>query len=184
MSSNTNPDGRSVFLLILFYGTIALTSPVRQMPFVLAMTLVLAGLLIWLSVVDFCRFEIPDSATLAIAGLGILAILSLVPAQVVFHLFAAALGFLLFWGIGELIFRVTRQEGLGIGDAKLFGAAAIWVGWAGLPSLVLIASLTGIFFAILKRIRQSGEYDRRIPFGPFLSLALFLVWLYGPIQIW
>ena len=65
---------------------------------------------------------------------------------------------------------------LGIGDAKLFGAGAMWVGILGLPSVLLVAALTGIAYAVIAK-----RHAKRVPFGPFIGVGVLTVWLYGPI---
>ena len=73
-------------------------------------------------------------------------------------------------------------DGLGRGDAKLLAAGGAWCGWIGLPFIVLIASLGGIIQGLISGAFR-GEARRPIPFGPALSLAIFLVWIYSRFNI-
>ena len=52
----------------------------------------------------------------------------------------AAAGFAVFWSIGAAYRRYRGRDGLGGGDAKLLAAAGAWVGWQGLPLVVLIGA--------------------------------------------
>jgi leader peptidase (prepilin peptidase)/N-methyltransferase len=71
-----------------------------------------------------------------------------------------------------------------LGDAKLLAASGAWVSWTGLPSVVLIAALAGLVFAVIRARRGGGiEAAARVPFGTFLCLGTWIVWLYGPLQI-
>jgi len=72
--------------------------------------------------------------------------------------------------------RLRGRDGLGRGDAKLLAAGGAWCGWAGLPLIVLISSalaLIALLFPSFKKMARSGE----IPFGPFLALAIAVVWM-------
>ncbi len=83
-------------------------------------------------------------------------------------------GFLLL--IRVLFERLRGAPGLGLGDVKFAGAAALWVGASGLPLLFFVAStatLLGIgLLVMLGRLGPQDLGTRRIPFGPGLSLGL------------
>lgn len=82
-------------------------------------------------------------------------------------------------------YRALRgRDGLGGGDAVLLAAAGSWVGWHGLPSVVLIASVAGLVEALARRLAGTElRSDTRIAFGPHLALGFWLVWLYGPLTL-
>jgi leader peptidase (prepilin peptidase)/N-methyltransferase len=68
--------------------------------------------------------------------------------------------------------------GLGGGDIKFAGAAGFWVGWQGIPWLLLMASLSGLVFALIALERHSqNNLKRRLPFGPFLCGGTFAIWM-------
>ena len=93
----------------------------------------------------------------------------------------AALGYL-FLRSGGLVYRRLRgRDGLGQGDAKLLAAAGAWLGAAALPQVILIAALAALAAALCLRL-AGVRLDARsaLPFGPFLALAPWLLWLYGP----
>ena len=87
-------------------------------------------------------------------------------------------------GYGALLllngaYRAARgRGGLGLGDAKLLAGAGAWLGWMGLPFVVLIASACGIVFVAALRIfgRELTAHDA-LPFGPFLCAGAMVVWL-------
>jgi leader peptidase (prepilin peptidase)/N-methyltransferase len=57
------------------------------------------------------------------------------------------------------------------------GAGGAWVGWIGLPSVLLWASLAGLGVAVgalVMRRRLSGS--DRLPFGAFLAVGVWLTW--------
>jgi prepilin signal peptidase PulO-like enzyme (type II secretory pathway) len=88
------------------------------------------------------------------------------------ELIGAGGGFLLFWAIGEAHYRLRGTEGLGLGDAKLLGAAGAWLGWRDLPLVILIAASGALAAAAVGLLRQ-----REIPFGPWLAAAFMALWL-------
>jgi leader peptidase (prepilin peptidase)/N-methyltransferase len=72
------------------------------------------------------------------------------------------------------------REGLGMGDVKLFAAAGAWVGAAGLPPTLLIASLAGLVYAgVYLRGTSRTIALERVPFGAGLCIGLWLTWNLG-----
>ena len=82
---------------------------------------------------------------------------------------------------GALYRQLRRRDGLGGGDPKLFGAIGAWVGPIGLPSVLLIGALTALAWHVLKR--DGTQRTAEIPFGAFLAIAGWLVWVFGPLQL-
>jgi leader peptidase (prepilin peptidase)/N-methyltransferase len=136
----------------------------------------LAAVLAWASIIDARRLILPDALTLPLILLGVL-LACLEPPSLTDRLVGAACGFLVFFGIARLYRTWRGRDGLGLGDAKLLAAAGAWVGWPGLSSVVLIAAMGGLAWAVLTR----PPADRPIPFGPFLAAGFWLVWRFGPL---
>ncbi len=134
------------------------------------------------AVVDSRHLVLPDILVLPLIPAGIMLHAWLVPAAWVDHLAGALAGFALFAAIAWIYRGLRRREGLGLGDAKLLAAAGAWVGWIGLPSMILLGALFGLLTALLLRLagREVGRATA-FPFGPGLALAFWLVWLYGPL---
>ena len=153
--------------------------------------------LLALAVIDARHFLLPDVLTLPLIPAGLAATWLLNPAQLPAHLLGAALGFAVFAAIAWAYRRLRGREGLGRGDAKLLAAAGAWVGWAGLPGVVVLAAVGALltllcarFFAQRRRF-VTGVPDpacpklsatTAVPFGPFLALGFWITWLYGPLQ--
>ena|SRR5690349_20188138 len=136
--------------------------------------LALASLL--LAWIDLRRGIIPDWLNAAIAVLGLARIVILV--DWVLALSTAAEGILtgaIVWLLRWLYFRLRQRQGLGLGDVKLLAASAIWVGIAGIPMLLLVASLTALAAAgILHLAGAKMTRQTALPFGPFLALGLLV----------
>ncbi|MDT3844582.1 MAG: prepilin peptidase [Bacillota bacterium] len=79
----------------------------------------------------------------------------------------------------SLIFdRVTGKESLGGGDIKLFFAAGLYLGATGGLLCVMVSCFIGLIFAW-------GMRQERIPFGPSISAAFMITFLFGdPVIRW
>jgi leader peptidase (prepilin peptidase)/N-methyltransferase len=142
----------------------------------------LGWILLTLALIDVRVFRLPDVLTLPLAVLGLVAAWMLAPEHFLAHVLGAIAGFAVF-ALVALAYRYVRgRSGLGLGDAKLLAAAGAWVGIAGLPSVVLIASVTALLVVLGARIaRRPLRADSAIPFGAFLAVGTWMVWLYAPL---
>ncbi len=141
---------------------------------------VLGWTLLALAWIDAEHMFLPDMLTLPLVLAGLGACVLLDRWSVVDHALGAALGYLAFRAIAAFYQAWRGRTGLGGGDAKLLAAAGAWLGWQALPWVVLEASLAGIAAALTARVL--GRHISRataLPFGPFLAIAIWLVWLYG-----
>jgi leader peptidase (prepilin peptidase)/N-methyltransferase len=139
---------------------------------------ILGWWLLALGWIDARHWLLPDALTLPLAVAGLAAALAIDPADFTGRLFGAAVGYLALRAVAWLYRRLRGRDGLGEGDAKLLAAAGAWVGVAGLPQVVLIAALAGLVAALCLRLAgvRLGPASA-LPFGPFLALATWLVWL-------
>lgn len=145
-------------------------------------TAVLGWWLLALSVIDLEHFWLPDGLTLPLIPGGLAVTYAFMPDMLLHHVLGAAIGYLALTGVAWLYARTRRQQGLGDGDPRLFAAAGAWVGWAGLPMVLLLAAVAGLLAAVVLRLRGrelSGQ--SAIAFGPYLALGLWLTWLYAPL---
>jgi leader peptidase (prepilin peptidase)/N-methyltransferase len=140
-------------------------------------TAVLAALLLIAAAIDIRTMRIPNALNAAIAAAGLLATW-LLQRDIVAALLGLGLGYG-FIVLANLIYRTVRgRDGVGMGDAKLLGGAGAWVGWAGLPFVVLIASAAGIVYvAGLRLVGKPVTGTHALPFGPFLCAAIMIVWV-------
>jgi leader peptidase (prepilin peptidase) / N-methyltransferase len=133
----------------------------------------LCAVLAW---IDIRHGIIPDWLNLAIAGLGLVKTLMIGDPSAALQAVGegAAIG-ALFWLLRRLYFAYRKIQGLGLGDVKLLAAAGIWVGIAGLPMLLLVATLTALACAgIMHAAGRSLTAEASMPFGPFLATGLLL----------
>jgi leader peptidase (prepilin peptidase) / N-methyltransferase len=142
----------------------------------------LCAVLAWIDIRDGI---IPDSLNLAIAGLGLLKILLTADAAAAIE--ALGEGLIVagaFWLLRRLYFSIRGIQGLGLGDVKFLGAAGIWVGLAGIPLVLLIATVTALACAGLAQLSgRALTAQTSLSFGPFLAGGLLLtsgLQQYGP----
>lgn len=151
---------------------------------VVGASVVLVVALVALSTVDWLTFRLPDAITLPLAVAGVIVHWDAGQAEIISRLLAAFAGFgLLFvaaWGYEA----VRGRAGLGLGDAKLYAAAGAWLGFEGLASVMLYAALAALLGVAVAMLRgHPVGMSTRLPFGPFLAIAIWIVWIYGPIGV-
>ncbi len=141
--------------------------------------LVFVVLLLWLSWIDLKVLLLPDILTLSLMWLGLLSNaygVFVTPSQAII---GAVLGYVSFFSISRLYFYMRKKEGLGQGDAKLLAAIGAWLGWQVLPTVVLIAALLNLLWALCLCLRQSskGIKQHYFPFGPALAISAMSIML-------
>jgi leader peptidase (prepilin peptidase)/N-methyltransferase len=145
-------------------------------------SIVLGATLAALSAIDLRQYRLPDWLTLPLTALGPCVAWWSGTIPVWWSIVSAALGFGMLAGIAHVYRAVRGRAGLGLGDAKLLGASGAWLGAEGLPTVLLWATAAALACVLVARWRGSQlSGSTRLPFGPFLAFATWLVWLYGPI---
>lgn len=95
-------------------------------------------------------------------------------------LIGLAAGGTIFWVISRSYAAFRGREGLGLGDVKLFAVAGLFVGWAKLPFVALVAVCLMICVLVgTWSLRQSK--DARLPFGPSIAAACLLCFAVSPL---
>lgn len=147
-----------------------------------AVTGLLAACLVWLSVIDLRSYRLPDVLTVPLLLTGLVLAGLQGRESLLWHTAAAALGGLTLYATRSLYHAWRGYDGLGLGDVKLFAAAGAWIGLEGLASGLLIACVAALAVALLWKLADADVDGRSIlPFGPFLAIGFWIVWLYGPL---
>jgi leader peptidase (prepilin peptidase)/N-methyltransferase len=147
-------------------------------PMLIAQT-VFMWIMLALFIADARFFRLPDILTVAALGLAIIIIYSNPERNLIAHLITGAIASGVFWLIRYGYQKSRGVQGLGMGDVKLIASIGVVSGPLGLPSLILIASLLAIAFAILRSTITGQPINGKIalPFGSFLCLSVAVFWL-------
>ena len=100
----------------------------------------------------------------------------------------------LFWGIllslvimpglYYCLYRFSSGQWVGLGDVYLLIPFAILVAdWRHALLLVFLANLLGCLYMIPAMLSKRARRGLRIPFGPFLIAAFFIVVLWGDVIV-
>jgi leader peptidase (prepilin peptidase) / N-methyltransferase len=143
--------------------------------------------LIALAFIDLDHQLLPDSLTLPLLWLGLLASLTgwssprgNLPVDPVSAIAGAATGYVSLWLVYHGFRLLTGKEGMGYGDFKLLAALGAWLGLQMLLPIVLLSALVGALLGVSLIILRRHERGTAIPFGPFLSAAGWLAMMWGP----
>jgi leader peptidase (prepilin peptidase)/N-methyltransferase len=134
---------------------------------------------IWLAWIDLRDGIIPDELNLLVAATGMVRMAALAgwEQSVVAFCEGIAVGAAV-WLLRWLYCKWRKVQGLGLGDVKLLAASAVWIGVAGAPMQLLIASLAALASAgFMQLSSRSMTRQTALPFGPFLAFGLLAVML-------
>lgn len=139
---------------------------------------------LWLiALFDARYFVIPDGPLVFLSLCALASCAYLTPDETVARLAAAALGFAALRFVAFAYETLRGAPGVGAGDARLFAAAGLWLGVAGLPSCLIYAVLSALVSAAIALRDGSMESARApLPFGPHLALGLWVSWALGPLE--
>lgn len=135
--------------------------------------------LIALTGIDLNHRLLPDTLTLPLLWLGLLANVNGIFTDLPNAVIGAIAGYLCLWVVFWLFKFLTGKDGMGYGDFKLLATLGAWLGWQQLPLIILLSSLIGAIFGILSIVIQGRDRHLAIPFGPYLALAGFVSLLAG-----
>lgn len=145
----------------------------------------LGWILLALACIDWRWMLLPDVLTLPLLAVGLVLTLLLQRDAVALHAAAAAIGYLGLRGIAGLYRLARGRDGMGRGDAKLFGAAGAWLGPGALAPLLLLAAVVGIIIAGALAISgRRMSATTALPFGPCIAAAFWVLWLHGGGMAW
>ncbi len=147
-------------------------------------------LLIPLFFIDLDHQLLPDSITLSLLWLGLIANSYSLFTDLSNAVLSAAGAYLGLWLFIKLFYLITGKIGMGNGDFKLFAAFGAWFGWTSLPLILLFSSMTGAVVGLIYLKMNKKSKDTTIPFGPFLCIAgvIYLFWgtkiIHWYLQMW
>lgn len=135
--------------------------------------------LIALAVIDFDTQLLPDSITLPLLWLGLLLSLGGWFTDSDSAILGASLGYLSLWTVYQLFRVLTKKEGMGFGDFKLFALFGAWLGWQQLPQIILLSACVGALVGVTLILFRAHDRQVPIPFGPYLAAAGWVSLMWG-----
>ncbi len=146
----------------------------RRLDMILLRDLILVVILLGLSLVDLETYTIPDGFILA--GLINWAAGGLFSGNIRSYFLNGLSGGLLIAGglltVSLVMDKVLKKESLGGGDVKLVFMVCLYLGVLKGLLMLFVSCLSGLVFVVLLK-------KNRIPFGPSISIAAYIVLLAG-----
>lgn len=154
----------------------------------------LVALLVIATFIDYDLQIIPDEVTLPGMALGV-GVGALWPAirpdpgradspvdGLIVGVIGLAVGAGVIYAVRALGYLIFRKEGMGLGDVTLVGMIGAFLGWQAVPLTLFLGAMLGLFHAAGRMVLILGDRlagrtarDTAIPFGPYLSMAAFLL---------
>lgn len=175
------PIGRRYLLIELAAAAVGVWAALNGGAWLhVALTAVLGWQLLLIATVDGEHQILPDALTWPLIVTGVLG--GLAEGRVLARLGGAVAGFGVLWLIGWLYERLRKRRGLGDGDPFLLAGAGAWVGWMGVPSVLVWACAVGLSLVLARLLaRRLVAMTDRMPFGLYLAAGIWLTWLTGPL---
>ena len=131
----------------------------------------LPDVLVWpltaLGVVGFCLIRLAEGMPLI--QWPVEAILALLPIS----------------GLYGLLYAFSKGRLIGFGDVKLGIPMGLLLGWEGALLALFVANYLGFLWVLPGMLRGKLKTGSRMPFGPFLIAAMFIIFLWGSLlQNW
>jgi leader peptidase (prepilin peptidase)/N-methyltransferase len=132
-----------------------------------------------LTFIDLDHHLLPDQLTLLLLWLGLFFSLFRLFCTPEEAIIGAIAGYLIF-AFTQIVFELaTGKNGMGQGDVKFLAALGATLGWKMLPLIILLASISGIIFALTHMIIKHNFKSNPMPFGPYLAVAGWVTLLWG-----
>lgn len=135
--------------------------------------MIATSVLIVLSGIDIKIYEIPYTANIILTILGIIALLIDLENWQLYVIGLCSVGGLLF-----LIQLISGGRAMGGGDVFLMASAGLLLGWKNIILAFILGCIIGsIVHITIMQVKK--DTDNMLPFGPYLSVGIFLSMLFG-----
>lgn len=140
------------------------------------------SILLGIAMTDAKEMVIPDQFTLIGAVFGVA--LSFAPGglTVLHSVLAAALGWLLLWGVKLAAEKALGKPALGVGDIHMMVFIGAFLGAPGMLLTLMLGSVLGLVIGVpLTAMRAKGQViGSYLPLGTFLALGAAIAHVWGP----
>ena len=144
---------------------------------------ILATLMLTIALTDARTLIIPNALNACVAAAGFLDIaiqrrsdIGDAMAQAGFRAFLVVA---LLYAFAAIYHRLRGRQGLGLGDVKLAGSAAIWLDWRPLSISIEIAAFSALALTAIWRLQSATPVNKftKLPLGAFFAPSIWLCWL-------
>lgn len=141
--------------------------------------------LAFLFVYDMRHYLLPDVVVYPLMAVGgalyVLSTYTVAPNTDIWQLaVGAVLALLPITGVYGLLYTVSGGRWVGFGDVKLGVFIGLAVGWQGALLVLVLANVIGLGYVGPGLLTGRLTRTDRVPFGPFLIIATYIVMLWGP----
>jgi leader peptidase (prepilin peptidase)/N-methyltransferase len=158
-------------------GIVLVSAVLARTGWDLAITIALGLCLLGLAVIDIRTLRLPNLGVVIVAILGALEGGRGGIRDLALSAGVAVFSVVIVLALRRLYVWRTGQQGMGLGDVKLIGALALWLGIAT-PVATGLAALSAMIWA-----KVFSPSSTKIPFGAFLAAAAWVVGL-SEVQSW
>ena len=145
----------------------------------------LASACIALTAIDLDEWILPDWITLPGTAVGLALSFFSVRRTPLQELAGAALGAGGLFLLRFVYERITRREGMGLGDVKMLGMMGALLGPLGALVGTFVAAVTGSVVGLALIGLRGGDGKTQIKFGPFLAFGAVFAWFFAaPLTAW
>ena len=144
-----------------------------QDPYLLILHTLLISALLSSAVIDSEHQLIPDECSTFTLACALL--INLSSNTLENSVLGMIVGYAVICAIRAFYLSYRKQEGIGLGDAKIIAALGAWIGIEGLAPMLLCASLSGILYTLL----INKNWSNYLAFGPFLIFSSLLVFYFN-----
>src|SRR3990172_4532769 len=78
-----------------------------------------------------------------------------------------------------VLFLITKQKGMGLGDVKLALFAGAFLGWPHTVTWLFASFVLGAVVGVILILLKKASFGKHIPFGPFLVVSFFVSVFFG-----
>tara|TARA_B100000131_G_C18075335_1_gene596129 strand:- start:331 stop:1092 length:762 start_codon:yes stop_codon:yes gene_type:complete len=125
--------------------------------------------------IDLKHYIIPNVITFPLMALGFLKSfdphLNPIFPNYINSLIGGVFGYGIIWSIIFFYKQVRKKEGMGLGDAKLFGVIGFWFGWLAIPFVIFLSSVIALISVVPALMKNSKKLSSQIPFGPYIIIG-------------
>ncbi len=136
--------------------------------------------LIALSFIDFDNHFLPDSITYSLLWLGLFASTHHIFISPKNSIIGAIVGYLFLYAIAKGYILLRKKEGMGLGDCKMLAMMGAFVGATSLLYVVLFSTLFALIISFTLLLFKKIQFNKPIPFGPFIAIGGWLTLMFGP----